>query len=199
MDWCQANIFIVVNWPLGLKYPFFFAGFGDSDHSFNECLPSSVNAVTPTSSLFDTAVAGECLHLTCHLFFSLLFVLMHYMFRVFVLCLSGKSKIAVDAVVKFVKQLFRYEQWSTFSSLSTALMSALAVSTSVIWLKMSARLLSSSIFLYCSQNMEGRMFRKYELELRILEAAERLMSTQRVKFITKDAAFDGQAGTNHII
>lgn len=119
--------------------------------------------------------------------------------RVFVLCLSGKSKIAVDAAVKFVKQLFRYEQWSTFSSLSTALMSALAVSTSVIWLKMPARLLSSSFFLYCTQNMEGHAFRKYELELRILEAAERLMSTQRVKFIMKDAAFDGQAGTNHII
>uniref|UniRef100_A0A671L4N8 Uncharacterized protein n=1 Tax=Sinocyclocheilus anshuiensis TaxID=1608454 RepID=A0A671L4N8_9TELE len=60
------------------------------------------------------------------------------------------SKIAVDAAVKFVKQLFRYEQWSTFS----------------------------------------RAFRKYELELRILEAVERLMSTQRVKFIMKDAAFD---------
>uniref|UniRef100_A0A672QIV7 Uncharacterized protein n=1 Tax=Sinocyclocheilus grahami TaxID=75366 RepID=A0A672QIV7_SINGR len=96
------------------------------------------NAVTPTSSLFDTAVAG-------------------------------KSKIAVDAAVKFVKQLFRYEQWSTFSSLSTALI---------------------YFFLYCSQNMEGRAFRKYELELRILEAVERLMSTQRVKFIMKDAAFD---------
>uniref|UniRef100_A0A673KQZ4 Uncharacterized protein n=1 Tax=Sinocyclocheilus rhinocerous TaxID=307959 RepID=A0A673KQZ4_9TELE len=69
-----------------------------------------------------------------------------------------KSKIAVDAAVKFVKQLFRYEQWSTFSSLSTALI---------------------SFFLYCSQNMEGRAFRKYELELRILEAVEHLMSTQR--------------------
>ncbi|XP_073695305.1 cilia- and flagella-associated protein 54 [Garra rufa] len=109
------------------------SGFGDSEHTFDESLPPSVNAVT-ISSLFDTAV-------------------------------SGKGKIAVDAAVKFVKQLFRYEQWSTFSSLSTALMSALA-------------------------NMEGRMFRKHELELRILEAAERLMSTQRVKFIMKDAAFD---------
>lgn len=64
--------------------------------------------------------------------------------RVSVLCLLGKSKIAVDAAVKFVKQVFRYEQWSTFSSLSAALISALAVSTSVIWLKMSVRLLSSS-------------------------------------------------------
>ncbi|KAK2892722.1 hypothetical protein Q8A67_012710 [Cirrhinus molitorella] len=112
------------------------SGFGDSDHTFDESLPPSVKAVTPTSSLFDTAVAG-------------------------------KSKIAVDDAVKFVKQLFRYEQWSTFSSLSTALMSALS-------------------------NMEGRMFRKYELELRILEAAEHLMSTQRVKFIMKDAAFDNK-------
>uniref|UniRef100_A0A8C1WL08 Uncharacterized protein n=1 Tax=Cyprinus carpio TaxID=7962 RepID=A0A8C1WL08_CYPCA len=60
------------------------------------------------------------------------------------LLLVRKSKIAVDAAVKFVKQVFRYEQWSTFSSLSAALISALAVSTSVIWLKMSARLLSSS-------------------------------------------------------
>ncbi len=71
MDWCQANIFIVVNWPLGLNI-LSFAGFGDSDHSFNESLPPSVNAVTPTSSLFDTAVAGECLHLTCHFFHSYL-------------------------------------------------------------------------------------------------------------------------------
>lgn len=62
---------------------------------------------------------------------------------------------------------------------------------------MSDRLLSCYFFLYFLQNMEGRTFRKYELELRILEAVEHLMSTQRVKFIMKDAAFDGQAGTNH--
>ncbi|XP_048011696.1 cilia- and flagella-associated protein 54 isoform X3 [Megalobrama amblycephala] len=116
------------------------SGFGDSEHTFDESMPPSVNAVTPTSSLFDTAVAGN-------------------------------SKIAVDAAVKFVKQLFRYEQWSTFSSLSSALMSALA-------------------------NMDGRPFRKYEQELRLLEAVERLFSTQRVKFTMKDAAFDGQADKN---
>lgn len=45
--------------------------------------------------------------------------------------------------------------------------------------------------------MDGRPFRKYEQELRLLEAVERLFSTQRVKFTMKDAAFDGQAGTNH--
>lgn len=44
--------------------------------------------------------------------------------------------------------------------------------------------------------MEGRTFRKYELELKILEAVEHLISNQKVKFIVKDAAFDGQAGTN---
>lgn len=44
--------------------------------------------------------------------------------------------------------------------------------------------------------MEGCPFRKYELELRLLEAVERLLSTQRVKITMKDAAFDGQAGTN---
>lgn len=43
--------------------------------------------------------------------------------------------------------------------------------------------------------MEGCSFRKYELELRLLEAVERLLSTQRVKTTMKDAAFDGQAGT----
>ncbi|KTG47578.1 hypothetical protein cypCar_00019462 [Cyprinus carpio] len=116
------------------------SGFGDSDHTSVESLPPSINAVTSTSSLFDTAVAG-------------------------------KSKIAVDAAVKFVKQVFRYEQWSTFSSLSAALISALA-------------------------NMEGRTFRKYELELKILEAVEHLISNQKVKFIVKDAAFDGQADKN---
>ncbi|XP_026065483.1 cilia- and flagella-associated protein 54 isoform X3 [Carassius auratus] len=116
------------------------SGFGDSDHTFDESLPPSVNAITPTSSLFDTAVAG-------------------------------KGEIAVDAAVKFVKQVFRYEQWSTFSLLSSALISALA-------------------------NMEGSTFRKYELELKILEAVEHLMSNQKVKFIMKDAAFDGPADKN---
>ncbi|KAK7149598.1 hypothetical protein R3I94_009044 [Phoxinus phoxinus] len=116
------------------------SAFGDTEHTFDESMPPSVNAVSPTSSLFDMAVAGN-------------------------------SKIAVDAAVKFVKQLFRYEQWSTFSSLSSALMSALA-------------------------NMEGCSFRKYELELRLLEAVERLLSTQRVKITMKDAAFDGQADKN---
>ncbi|KAG1953321.1 cilia- and flagella-associated protein [Pimephales promelas] len=116
------------------------SAFGDTEHTFDESMPPSVKAVTPTSSLFDMAVAGN-------------------------------SKIAVDAAVKFVKQLFRYEQWSTFSSLSSALMSALA-------------------------NMEGCPFRKYELELRLLEAVERLMSTQKVKITMKDAAFDDQADKN---
>lgn len=49
----------------------------------------------------------------------------------FCLCFTGDSKISVDAAVKFVKQLFRYEQWSMFGSLSAALMSTLHVSISV--------------------------------------------------------------------
>lgn len=46
--------------------------------------------------------------------------------------------------------------------------------------------------------MEVRPIRKFELELRLLEAVEHLMATQKVKFIMKDTDFDGQAGTNHL-
>lgn len=60
-------IVIVIFIALEFNCPF-FAGFGDSDHTSVESLPPSINAVTSTSSLFDTAVAGESLHLTCHLF-----------------------------------------------------------------------------------------------------------------------------------
>ncbi|XP_051974973.1 cilia- and flagella-associated protein 54 [Xyrauchen texanus] len=110
------------------------SGIGGSEHIFDASLPTSVNAVTPTSTLFKMAV-------------------------------DGKSKISVDAVVKFVKQLFRYEQWNLFCSLSTALTSIVA-------------------------NMEGRLFRKFELELMLLEGVEHVMSTQRGKCIIKDTTFD---------
>ncbi|TRY60516.1 hypothetical protein DNTS_001486 [Danionella cerebrum] len=109
-------------------------GFGDSEHTFDETMPNSLNAVSHISALFEEAVAGH-------------------------------SKIALDAAVKFVKQLFRFEQWSTFRSLSAALMLALA-------------------------DMEGRQIRRFESELRLMESVERLMSTQRVKFISKDWACD---------
>ncbi|XP_051544314.1 cilia- and flagella-associated protein 54 [Myxocyprinus asiaticus] len=110
------------------------SGIGGSEHIFDASLPTSVNAVTPTSTLFKMAV-------------------------------DGKSKITVDAAVKFVKQLFRYEQWNLFCSLSTALTSVVA-------------------------NMEGRLFRKFELELMLLEGVEHVMSTQRGKCIMKDTTVD---------
>ncbi|KAA0721041.1 Cilia- and flagella-associated protein 54 [Triplophysa tibetana] len=81
------------------------------------------------------------------------------------MAVAGDSKISVDAAVKFVKQLFRYEQWSMFGSLSAALMSTL-------------------------HSVEGRPYRKYEQELTLLQAVECLISSQRVKFVMKDA---GQA------
>lgn len=46
-------------------------------------------------------------------------------------CFTGGSEISVDAAVKFVKQVFRYEQWSVFGSLSSALLTKLHVSNSV--------------------------------------------------------------------
>nr|XP_055046418.1 cilia- and flagella-associated protein 54-like isoform X2 [Misgurnus anguillicaudatus] len=84
------------------------------------------------------------------------------------MAVAGSCEISVDAAVKFLKQLFRFEQWSAFCSLSSALMSTL-------------------------QNLEGRLFRKYELELMLLKAVESLISTQKVKFIMKDTAACGQA------
>ncbi|XP_057180735.1 cilia- and flagella-associated protein 54-like [Triplophysa rosa] len=81
------------------------------------------------------------------------------------MAVAGDSKISVDAAVKFVKQLFRYEQWSMFGSLAAALMSTL-------------------------HNIECRLYRKYEQELTLLKAVECLISSQRVKFVMKDA---GQA------
>ncbi|KAB5542294.1 hypothetical protein PHYPO_G00089970 [Pangasianodon hypophthalmus] len=104
---------------------------GSSDRVRNDSLPLSLNALTPTCTLMEMAVAGE-------------------------------NQISVDAAVKFVKLLFRYEQWDVFCSLSDNLVTVVS-------------------------SLEGRLFRKAELELTLLEAMERLMSTQRVRSLgTKD-------------
>lgn len=41
---------------------------------------------------------------------------------------TGENQISVDAAVKFVKLLFRYEQWDMFCSLSDNLVTVLSVS-----------------------------------------------------------------------
>lgn len=43
----------------------------------------------------------------------------------------------------------------------------------------------------CGQRMEGRSFRKSELELRLLDSMERLMSTQKIRLNTKDDTVSG--------
>ncbi|KAF5908404.1 cilia- and flagella-associated protein 54 [Clarias magur] len=96
----------------------------------NESLPLSLNALVPTYSLMEMALAGE-------------------------------NHISVDAAVKFVKLLFRYEQWDMFCSLSDNLVTILS-------------------------SLEGHVFRKAELELTLLEAVERFMSTQRLRLGNKD-------------
>ncbi|XP_053544209.1 cilia- and flagella-associated protein 54 [Ictalurus punctatus] len=103
---------------------------GSSDRVRNDSLPLSLNALTPTCTLMEMAIAGE-------------------------------NQISVDAAVKFVKLLFRYEQWDLFCSLSDNLVTVLS-------------------------SLEGRLFRKAELELTLLEAMERLVSTQRLRLGTRD-------------
>ncbi|GAA6097241.1 cilia- and flagella-associated protein 54 isoform X3 [Tachysurus ichikawai] len=99
-------------------------------------LPLSLNALTPTYTLMEMAIAG-------------------------------KNQISVDAAVKFVKLLFRYEQWDVFCSLSNNLVTVLS-------------------------SLEGRLFRKAELELTLLEAVEHLISSQRVSLGTKDVTAEIQ-------
>lgn len=41
---------------------------------------------------------------------------------------TGENQISVDAAMKFVKLLFRYEQWDLFCSLSDNLVTVLSVS-----------------------------------------------------------------------
>ncbi|XP_036433426.1 cilia- and flagella-associated protein 54 [Colossoma macropomum] len=74
---------------------------------------------------------------------------------------AGKNQISVDAAVKFVKLLFRYEQWDAFRNLSDNLMAVLS-------------------------NLEGRFFRKAELELTVLEALEQLLSNHKVRLGNKE-------------
>ncbi|XP_060759219.1 cilia- and flagella-associated protein 54 [Neoarius graeffei] len=83
------------------------------------------------------------------------------------MAVAGKNQISVDAAVKFVKLLFRYEQWDMFCNLSDNLVTVLS-------------------------SLEGNVFRKAELELTLLEAMERLVSTQRVQLGIKDHMADIQ-------
>ncbi|XP_047660100.1 cilia- and flagella-associated protein 54 isoform X2 [Tachysurus fulvidraco] len=83
------------------------------------------------------------------------------------MAIAGKNQISVDAAVKFVKLLFRYEQWDVFCSLSNNLVTVLP-------------------------SLEGRLFRKAELELTLLEAVEHLISSQKVSLGTKDVMADIQ-------
>ncbi|KAI5094045.1 cilia- and flagella-associated protein 54 isoform X1 [Silurus meridionalis] len=110
---------------------------GSPDRVRNDSLPLSLNALAPTCTLLEMAIAGE-------------------------------NQISVDAAVKFVKLLFRYEQWDVFCSLSDNLVTVLS-------------------------GLEGRLFRKAELELTLLEAMERVLSTQRVRQGTKELTTDIQS------
>ncbi|XP_017572344.1 cilia- and flagella-associated protein 54 [Pygocentrus nattereri] len=74
---------------------------------------------------------------------------------------AGKNQIPVESAVKFVKLLFRYEQWDAFRSLTDNLMAVLS-------------------------NLEGHFFRKAELELTLLEALEHLLLTHKVRLGNKD-------------
>ncbi|XP_035384159.1 cilia- and flagella-associated protein 54 isoform X3 [Electrophorus electricus] len=83
------------------------------------------------------------------------------------LATAGENRISVDAAVTFVKLLFRYEQWDMFCTLSDSLVTVLS-------------------------NMEGCPFQRDELELTLLRAAERVLSTHRVHLGTRDIMAEGQ-------
>ncbi|XP_031438460.2 cilia- and flagella-associated protein 54 [Clupea harengus] len=78
---------------------------------------------------------------------------------------AGENPISVDAAVKFVKLLFRYEQWDMFKSLSGSLLSVLA-------------------------SLKGPEVRKAEVGLTLLSLVDDLLAVQRSKHMHKDTGTD---------
>ncbi|XP_062373452.1 cilia- and flagella-associated protein 54 [Sardina pilchardus] len=79
--------------------------------------------------------------------------------------LSGGTTISVDAAVKFVKLLFRYEQWDMFKHLTNNLQTVLA-------------------------NQEGPEMRRAEVELTLLTAVDLMQAAQRHKHLPKESGMD---------
>ncbi|KAJ8374133.1 hypothetical protein SKAU_G00047130 [Synaphobranchus kaupii] len=83
------------------------------------------------------------------------------------LATAGDNRVSLEAAVKFAKLLFHYEQWDTFSRLSSALLALL------------------------KDLEEEEPCRRAALDLTLLMAMEPLMGPQRVKHTARDSSIDG--------
>ncbi|KAG5267866.1 hypothetical protein AALO_G00226810 [Alosa alosa] len=79
--------------------------------------------------------------------------------------IAGGTMISMDAAVKFVKLLFRYEQWDMFKHLASNLQTVLA-------------------------SQEGPEMRRAEEELNLLTAVDHMLAAQRNKYLPKESGLD---------
>ncbi|KAI1882318.1 hypothetical protein AGOR_G00249440 [Albula goreensis] len=86
---------------------------------------------------------------------------------------AGDNRVSVEAAVKFVKLLFRYEQWDTFCRLSSTLLNLL-------------------------QDLEDRPWQRAELELTLLMAMEPMINTQKLKHTSRDGSVEGAAERDRV-
>ncbi|XP_069048817.1 cilia- and flagella-associated protein 54 isoform X2 [Lepisosteus oculatus] len=82
---------------------------------------------------------------------------------------SGENGVSVEGAVKFVKLLFRYEQWEMFISLASLMIPLL-------------------------QSLDAPMWFKEELDLKLLVAMEPLITGQKYKYTTKESNVVGEGG-----
>ncbi|MBN3301879.1 CFA54 protein, partial [Amia calva] len=86
------------------------------------------------------------------------------------LAVSGESGVSVEGAVRFVKLLFRYEQWEMFSSLSALLLPLL-------------------------QGLSAPVWRTAELDLKLLVAMEPLLTAHRHKHAPRESVVLGEGVT----
>uniref|UniRef100_W5NE45 Cilia- and flagella-associated protein 54-like n=1 Tax=Lepisosteus oculatus TaxID=7918 RepID=W5NE45_LEPOC len=82
---------------------------------------------------------------------------------------AGENGVSVEGAVKFVKLLFRYEQWEMFISLASLMIPLL-------------------------QSLDAPMWFKEELDLKLLVAMEPLITGQKYKYTTKESNVVGEGG-----
>ncbi|MBN3311738.1 CFA54 protein, partial [Atractosteus spatula] len=82
---------------------------------------------------------------------------------------TSENGVSVEGAVKFVKLLFRYEQWEMFISLASLMIPLL-------------------------QGLDAPMWLKEELDLKLLVAMEPLITGQKYKYTTKESNVLGEGG-----
>lgn len=140
VSWHQHTVwypFCLILFPMYKNEPWF-----DVACSFNILLCFRKWWLLHSSWQWSPAVVFECPHSYLHPYGdgNSWWILNFLNFRLSVFCgycaylvvtmtfTTGKNQISVDAAVKFVKLLFRYEQWDVFCSLSNNLVTVLSVS-----------------------------------------------------------------------